>query len=50
MTIDFIPPAICLSWSRFFFHSARRTMPSCAFWTIRILGVTFGGVRFRNVI
>jgi hypothetical protein len=48
MTFDFVPPQYCLGWKRFFFHRAKRTLPSCAFWTLRILGITVGCVRFHH--
>lgn len=48
MTCDFMPVSIC-GWRQFIFHTSVRNLRSCAFVTIRILGLTFGLVRFRMV-
>lgn len=48
MTIDFVPVTVCRSLRKFFFHAAVRNMPSCAFITVRLFGLTFGYVRFRD--
>jgi hypothetical protein len=47
MTVDYIPRKSCTSLRRFFIYAAALHMPSCAFVTLRLCGVTLGFVRFR---